>query len=127
MAKTTVFVYGTLKRGQRNHSLLQDQEFLGEARTLPRYRLYDCGRYPALVHDRVNGVAVFGEVWRVSDEVLRRMDAYECAPELYSRQDIILECFDRLVEAYFFKGAVAGLEDCGAEWPIWKSLPALLR
>jgi gamma-glutamylaminecyclotransferase len=117
MAKTIVFVYGTLKRGQRNHSLLQDQEFLGEARTLPRYRLYDCGRYPALVHDRVNGVAVFGEVWRVSDEVLRRMDAYECAPELYSRRVILLEGFDQPVAAYFFNGNVADLKDFGGQWP----------
>ncbi len=117
MAKIIVFVYGTLKRGQRNHCLLQDEEFLGQARTLPRYRLYDCGRYPALVHDPVNGVALFGEVWRVGDEVLRRMDAYEGAPELYSRQEILLDSFDPPVEAYFFNGDVAGLKDCGGQWP----------
>ncbi len=115
--KTTVFVYGTLKRGQRNHSLLQDQEFLGQARTLPRYRLYDCGRNPALVHDPVGGVAVLGEVWKVSDEVLRQMDAYEGAPELYSRRVILLEGLDKSVAAYFFNGNVADLNACGDQWP----------
>ena len=118
MAKITVFVYGTLKRGQRNHALLQDQEFLGQTRTLPRYRLYDCGRYPALVHDPANGVAVSGEVWRVSEEVLRKMDEYEGAPELYSRAEILLEAFNQPVVAYFFNGDVTCLKDCGGEWPV---------
>ena len=30
---TTVFVYGTLKRGGSNHAFLQGQQFLGEGRT----------------------------------------------------------------------------------------------
>jgi gamma-glutamylaminecyclotransferase len=117
MSKTTVFVYGTLKRGQRNHALLRDQEFLGQAQTLPRYRLYDCGRYPALVHDPANGVAVSGEVWSVSEEVLRKMDEYECAPELYSRQEVILQDFHSPVVAYFFNRPIAELKDCGGQWP----------
>jgi gamma-glutamylaminecyclotransferase len=117
MAKTTVFVYGTLKRGQRNHRLLQDQEFLGQARTLPGYRLYDCGRYPALVEDSKNGLAVWGEVWKVSEPVLRQMDEYEGVPDLYSRREIFLADFNQPVVAYFFNGDIAGLKDCGGQWP----------
>ena len=44
-----LFVYGTLQRGQRNQRLLRGQRFLGVARTVPRYRLYDAGAYPAFV------------------------------------------------------------------------------
>jgi gamma-glutamylaminecyclotransferase len=115
--KTTIFVYGTLKRGQRNHSLLQDQEFLGPARTLPRYRLYDCGRYPALVEEPVSGVSVFGEIWRVPEAVLRQMDECEGVPREYSRREILVDGFDPPVEAYFFNDEVAGLKDCGGRWP----------
>ena len=59
--KTAIFVYGTLKRGQRNHNFLSDHEFLGDAQTEARYRLYDTGRHPALVDDPENGVGVRGE------------------------------------------------------------------
>src|SRR6266581_3851339 len=78
--KTAVFVYGTLKRGQRNHGLLSDHQFLGLALTLPHYRLYDSGRHPALVDDPENGVAVRGEVWQVSEETLQKLDEYEGVP-----------------------------------------------
>jgi gamma-glutamylcyclotransferase (GGCT)/AIG2-like uncharacterized protein YtfP len=57
-----LFVYGTLKRGQRNHRLIADQRFLGEATTEPRYRVFDLGPYPGLVIDETNGVAVLGEL-----------------------------------------------------------------
>ena len=68
MARTTLFVYGSLKRGQCNHGYLAGQEFLTAARTLPYYRLYLRGGFACLVEDPTNGLAVHGEVWRVDDE-----------------------------------------------------------
>src|SRR5215471_201591 len=61
--KTIVFVYGTLKRGERNHRLLADQEFLGAAVTVPRYRVFDLGPYPGLVRDDATGLAVRAELF----------------------------------------------------------------
>jgi gamma-glutamylcyclotransferase (GGCT)/AIG2-like uncharacterized protein YtfP len=116
--KTAIFVYGTLKSGQRNNDLLSGQQFLGAAQTLPCYRLYDCGRYPALVEDSKNGIAVQGEVWEVSDEVLRKMDEYEGVPNLYSRRPILLQNWNSPVQAYFYRGDVAHLTDCGDRWPV---------
>ena len=46
-----VFLYGTLKRGGCRSHVLKDQRFLGEAMTVPKYRMYDTGSYPALVED----------------------------------------------------------------------------
>src|SRR5690242_2147493 len=89
-ARTRVFVYGTLKRGQRNHRLLAGQHFEGEAATRPLYRLYDLGRYPCLVEDPANGLAVCGEVWSVDQATLRRLDELEGVPVLFSRKDIAL-------------------------------------
>jgi gamma-glutamylaminecyclotransferase len=125
--KTSVFFYGTLKRGQRSHHLLRDQEFLGEAKTLPRYRLYDCGQHPALVDDPRNGIAIHGEIWRVNDETLEKLDAYEGVPDYFSRRPILLEgergvlmhpSPDSEVQAYFFNGDVSSLKDVGDRWPM---------
>ena len=57
-----LFVYGTLKRGQKSHHFIADQEFLGEAVTMPFYRLYSKGWHPAMVVDADNGLEVKGEV-----------------------------------------------------------------
>ena len=115
--KTTIFVYGTLKRGQRNHGLLSDHHFMGLALTLPHYRLYDSGRHPALVDDLENGVAVRGEVWQVSEETLGKLDEYEGVPDYFSRRSIFLQGWNSPVEAYFFNGDAAPLKDCGDHWP----------
>jgi gamma-glutamylaminecyclotransferase len=114
---TNIFVYGTLKRGQRSHHILQNQEFLGEALTQPLYRLYDTGSHPALVDDRQNGIAVHGEVWQVSEEALQKLDEYEEAPDYFSRRPILLEGWASKVEAYFFNGDVTKLKDSGDRWP----------
>jgi gamma-glutamylaminecyclotransferase len=114
---TTIFVYGTLKRGQRNNEMLFGQQFLGPAQTLPHYRLYDCGRHPALVDNPENGVAVRGEVWQVSEETLHKLDEYEGVPDYFSRRPISLQGWDSPVEAYFFNGDVTHLKDCGDDWP----------
>src|SRR5262245_38482189 len=112
MEPICLFVYGTLKRSQKRHALLAGQEFLGEAKTQASYRLYDRGPYPCLVEDADLGTAVEGEVWRVSEQVLRKLDEVEGVPDLYCRREIMLADFPRPVQAYFFKGDVAGLRDC---------------
>ena len=121
---TLVFVYGSLKRGYRLHHLLQDQKFLGPASTITRYRLFDAGEYPGLVEvstDNIGqGVSVRGELYRVDDECLRRLDEAEGVDEgLYYRRPICLNHLDaqNLAEAWFFAGSVADLADCGQEWP----------
>jgi gamma-glutamylaminecyclotransferase len=117
MSFTNVFVYGTLKRGQRNHRLLQGQEYLGTARTVPRYRLYDQGRYPCLVDAPANGVAVTGEIYSVEESVLQKLDELEGVPTLYDRHPVDLVNIEVPVVTYFYKGDLKGLTDCGSEWP----------
>jgi gamma-glutamylcyclotransferase (GGCT)/AIG2-like uncharacterized protein YtfP len=117
MTTTRLFVYGTLKRGCHKHSLLKDQQFLGLAWTLPRYRLYDRGAFPCLVQVAAGGVAVQGELWAVDEAALRRIDEWEDAPHLFIRQAIDLEDGSPSVEAYFYRGDVSALMDCGAIWP----------
>src|SRR6187455_2507530 len=77
IATTILFVYGTLKRGLRNHRLIADQTFLGEVTTEPRYRVIDLGPFPGLIVDEVNGLAVQGELWAVSECCLAELDEFE--------------------------------------------------
>jgi gamma-glutamylcyclotransferase (GGCT)/AIG2-like uncharacterized protein YtfP len=119
-----LFLYGTLKRGQRNHRLVAG-EFLGPARSQPHYRLVDCGPYPALVEDRDHGESIQGELWRVDDAILRRLDEFEGAP-LPDRHDpdpeFVREPIDvldhaGLVFAYFYRRDTSALPGCGDCWP----------
>jgi gamma-glutamylaminecyclotransferase len=97
---TAVFVYGTLRRGQRNHPQLRGAAFLGEATTAPRYDVIDLGPYPGLV---AGTSPVAGEVWTVSAELLAALDAFEGVPTLYTRGPVEL-ADGRPAHAYFWAG-----------------------
>ena len=75
-----LFVNGTLMRGLALHENLAGAEFLGEFRTVPRYRLFSIGDvHPGMfeVAEAEAGVAVAGELYRVPEEVWRRVEAGE--------------------------------------------------
>lgn len=86
MSKHLVFVYGTLRRGgvRSMPELFPGSEFVGRASV--RGQLYDFGEYPGLRLDE-SGSAVAGEVYEVSEEVLRKLDDIE-APAYYSRREV---------------------------------------
>jgi gamma-glutamylcyclotransferase (GGCT)/AIG2-like uncharacterized protein YtfP len=114
-----LFVYGTLKRGCSNHGQLAGETFVGTARTQPGFRLYDVGGYPGLVLQAEDVAGVSGEVWAVSDESLRRLDAFEGVHEgLYRRAPVALLApfSEQRVDAYFFASSVSGRREIGAEW-----------
>ena len=67
-----LFIYGTLMPGLRLQAEMHGAERLGPARVPGR--LVDVGRYPGLLHG--DGL-VTGEVYRVNDAQLARLDAVE--------------------------------------------------
>ena len=113
-----LFVYGTLKRGHAAHHLLAGQHFFGPAVTAPRYRLVDLGPYPGLVYDDANGLAVSGELWEVTDEQLKELDAFEGCPTLYRREAVEMADHAGPVEAYFYARPVPPRAPTGAAWPL---------
>jgi gamma-glutamylaminecyclotransferase len=78
-----LFVYGTLRRGEPGHALLNGAPLLGEARTEPEFTLLDLGEYPAIVAG--GRTAIAGELYEVEEALLRELDRYEDVPELYLR------------------------------------------
>jgi gamma-glutamylcyclotransferase (GGCT)/AIG2-like uncharacterized protein YtfP len=70
-------------RGFALHSNLAGAEFLGEHQTAPRYRLYSIDdRHPGMFEVAQGGISVSGELYRLPDEVWRRVEASE-PPYLY--------------------------------------------
>jgi gamma-glutamylcyclotransferase (GGCT)/AIG2-like uncharacterized protein YtfP len=117
---TLVFVYGTLKRGGSNHAFLGGQTFVGEARTVPGFQLYELNGYPGMVAEnspRAEGVT--GEVWLVDADTLKHLDQLEGLAEgLYRREPVpLLPPFNaRTAETYVYAQSVEGRHALGSAW-----------
>lgn len=123
--KYVIFVYGTLKRFERANHLLQSSLFIGEAVTKPKYQLYSCGSFPALVsgHNKV-----FGELYGISDYTKMQLDCYEGVHDNYYFLDkielekITLHSFDNYnilekpIHAYIYIESLDGFKKID-RWP----------
>jgi gamma-glutamylcyclotransferase (GGCT)/AIG2-like uncharacterized protein YtfP len=79
-----VFVYGSLRQGQRYHHLIQGARHIGDCRLPAHYTLFDLGPYPALRPDGHD--PVLGEVYLVDESMLRRLDVLERHPLEFRRR-----------------------------------------
>ncbi|MDJ0806895.1 MAG: gamma-glutamylcyclotransferase family protein [Gammaproteobacteria bacterium] len=79
-----VFVYGTLRRGEVNHQLLQGAEFCGEHSTPAAYRMLHLGAYPGVVEG--GSTPIHGEIYRINRKQLVQLDRLEAYPALYNRK-----------------------------------------
>jgi gamma-glutamylcyclotransferase (GGCT)/AIG2-like uncharacterized protein YtfP len=78
-----LFVNGTLMRGLELHQNLEGAEYLGEFLTEPCYRLYSIDDvHPGMFKVVEGGVAITGEIYRMSEEIWRRVEDGE-PPHLY--------------------------------------------
>lgn len=75
--KVPVFVYGTLKKGERAHNKLEGSKLIATAELQPEYKLLNCGRYPALVKANNGTNYVPGEIYEVTKDVLKKLHEYE--------------------------------------------------
>jgi gamma-glutamylcyclotransferase (GGCT)/AIG2-like uncharacterized protein YtfP len=83
-----LFVYGSLRRGERNHAFLQGARFLGRAFTRARYTLRHSGLTPGLGESGKQAVA--GELYELDEAHLVRLDRLGGAPGLYVRKQVEL-------------------------------------
>lgn len=98
---TEIFVYGTLKRGQPNHYRMVDSsngkvEFLATACTTQKYPLLIATLHniPFLLNIPGNGHRIQGEIYRVDEQMLKFLDAFEAVPTMYQRTRIMLEVME---------------------------------
>ena len=113
-----LFIYGTLKHGQIRAGAMNGQRFLGNAMTTPKYRMFDCGEYPALV-ETDDGKSIEGELWEVDSACLDVLDELEGTNiDLFQRGTVELQRphdNDQAV-AYFYQGNTAQLPNGGTCW-----------
>jgi gamma-glutamylcyclotransferase (GGCT)/AIG2-like uncharacterized protein YtfP len=107
-----VFVYGTLKRGGRLHGCMDMEgpkggttRFIDEY-TLGDVEMYNLGWYPG-IKQRAGG-KVHGELYSVTEDVLKRLDRVEGAPFLYSRKvfNVPYKGVKMDIHTYVFNGEV---------------------
>lgn len=113
-----LFVYGTLKRGGKNHRHLAGQRFIAAANTVPGFELRDMGGYPGLVAQPDATAGVTGEVWSVDAAALQHLDRFEGVDQgLYRRGPVGLTgaFAQETVAAYFPVQPVNG-PSLGGTW-----------
>jgi len=102
-----LFVYGTLKRGKKNHYALVNAHYLNESYTSPDYLLVDLGTYPGMVKKPQEGFSVQGELFQIPYELLVELDKIEDAPFLFNLELITLADGSKAF-AYLYKQSIAG-------------------
>jgi len=121
-----LFVNGTLMRGLALHHNLEGATFLGAFRTAPRYRLYSIGDvHPGMFEVETGGISVAGEMYRMSDDVWRRVEAGE-PPDLYCGPVRLSD--GRVVNGILFPRPLAeGRHKDISEFGDWRAYIATLR
>lgn len=116
-----VFVYGTLRPGQRNHHLIERFVRAAEPARLLGHSMWACDAYPG-VRPREGGV-VEGELLVVDrpEEVLVVLDALEEVPTLYVRARVNVETAGGPAQAWTYLlalGDLTGWRLVGPRWPV---------
>lgn len=92
---------------------MDKSEFIGEVYTKPNYLMYDLGGFPGLVKSD-SGMQIYGELYEVSDELVRQLDIIEASPYLYKRESIDIEGHEAV--SYLYQRETDGFETCGNCW-----------
>ena len=82
--KVKLFVYGTLKRGERNNSRLAGATYLGNAVSEDTYVMH-AGGFPMIWDSEIDGRPVRGEIYNINDAILKSCDQLEGHPRFYKR------------------------------------------
>jgi gamma-glutamylaminecyclotransferase len=96
-----VFVYGSLKRGFRNHHFLATSRFIGTGTTHCCFDLLDLGYFPAMI--KPGTFAIRGELFSVDRHTLKNLDRLEGNGVFYRReQHSVIVPEDGLVSAWIY-------------------------
>ena len=98
MKNNYVFTYGTLLKGERNHHLLNDDDFVSEG-YIKNFKMFDLGTYPGIEYGE--GI-VMGELYLVDDATLKMLDELEEEGFLYFRRKTVVYTQDFTIEAYVY-------------------------
>jgi gamma-glutamylcyclotransferase (GGCT)/AIG2-like uncharacterized protein YtfP len=87
-------------KGHRNHGILKNDKFLGNA-VLEGYGLYNVSSFPCII--KQNDAAVKGEAYNISESTLKRLDELENEGVLYTRRLVTIDLkSNKKVNAYVY-------------------------
>eukprot|EP01066_Platyproteum_vivax_P001285 Platyproteum_vivax@DN1152_c0_g1_i1.p1 len=108
MEKHFVFVYGTLKRGYKNHVFMRGEgvEFVGDVITLVEIPLFIDPNHrnrPCLIDLPGIGFCVSGELYEVNEAKLHELDSFERVPIHYKRKLVPVKTIqNKVVDAHVY-------------------------
>ena len=97
-AQESVFVYGTLKRGESNYEhYLKDATFITKAVTVDKFQMVRGWGFPYVYPQKGLGNRICGEVFQISKETKRSLDILEGVPYHYHEEKIDVELSNGLI------------------------------
>lgn len=87
-----IFVYGTLKKGEPSHHLLNGSHLISSTRTKEHFTMLDLGCFPGVLKGNIPdepSTPIQGEVYDADQLTLEKLDAYE--GNWYFREEVELE------------------------------------
>ena len=91
MTETYIFVYGSLRKGLKNHHYLENSEYIEEFISDEEFYLlaYENLNFPYLLEElAINKpkTKIKGEIYKINDNVLKKIDNLESNNEIYQRK-----------------------------------------
>lgn len=105
-----VFVYGSLKQGFQLNHLLRNAQFIGEGVTKKgKFEMFTPNdHWPAVVQGKYR---IKGEVYKVTPEIIERLDQAEGVPHLYERKLVKLKSLAPLCYFYIAGDRLANISN----------------
>ena len=100
MENKYLFVYGTLKRGLGNHSLIKSCEFIGSFISEDRFDVSGHG-FPC-AYPNEYGKLLQGEIYKLTDTDFISVDSLESNGYLYQREIRKFKRGNKVVEAWIY-------------------------
>lgn len=101
-----MFVYGTLKQGSHNNSILTNSKFVGRAVTEKNLNIKSIGIPVVMMPstDTMKNIAkpIIGEVYKVSKRTIKTIDILEGHPNLYKRTIMSVKIKNEIHKAYIY-------------------------
>ena len=96
-----LFVYGTLMRHLSNHNYLKSSLYLGECSTFDKYVILIDGSIPYLSTSK-NIYHIKGELYEVSDDILKKIDELEDEGNWYKRKNLKIILNEKIFTCYAY-------------------------
>ncbi len=101
--KTYLFVYGSLKRGFENHSILSEAKYISKAKTTSTFAMYleDDRNYPYIIKDTTStGSSIDGELYEIMrKDLLDKVNTFEGVPDYFKCSDVYVQTRSKKVKA----------------------------